>query len=593
MMDEKNLNCPPEGEQTKAADAKDQPSAETEAKKFDTENSTIFAKRVYKDKKKVKRGELKRILTVVTACVLCIVIGLSALLVVKLLPEEETTLPPNSNIEINSIPVLSYDDLVKSSTVTIDGKEQTVASNIKSFSMNNYYESFSFSPYYVKNESASSSSSQTSSQSSPAYSVNWQLNGIDKELTRSATIAAHIKRCLNITALQEMPNTYSTLEEYYKVYGLSSEDATRGVVVQFNDGTEDMVILVGSQVPTGDGNYVTVSGNEKVYVVSDSIIQYFDWLPVDFAEKTMIEKMTETSENKKYFNDSGELAYYDYIKLSGEIVGNRNIKFVISDSPSAEFMPYWMSVPYNRPANNTFISELISFASGGLSADTLLTYKATQKNIEACQLDKPKCVIEYKAGGYKFKLIVGGIIQEEGTKLPVMIEGKPQIFYIDKESFDFIPTNIKQMFGTDVVLENIYTLKALEFTDAQGTYRFDITHTPVKGETDVFDTAVTSNGVEYDSLSFKYLYERVLGLSLLDFKTEAQKTEVLLKVQFIHKNYDKNTVLEVTASPDDMYHYLVWVDGKVYGEVLKSTVDDALHYLHVYLDGGEVPPTKI
>ncbi|MBE6798529.1 MAG: DUF4340 domain-containing protein [Ruminococcaceae bacterium] len=569
-----------------------QPSGENKTAKYETENSTVFSKRVYNEKKPVRKGETKRILTVVVACVLCVAIGLSVFAVVKFLPEEQETASGNSSVLTNSIEVLKYDELVKNSTAKINGKEKTVSSNIKSFSINNYYESYTFSPYYVKSAGATVSSAASSDPSKPEYDVMWQINGIDSNLTLSATIAAHIKNCLNITASREMPNTYPTLEEYYAAYGIDSENATRGVVVEFNDGTEDMVILVGDRIPTGNGNYVTVSGDEKVYVVGEETVKYYDYLPIDFADKTMVGTMLKTDSNKKYYDDQDELVYYDYIKLSGELIGDKPVTFTISKSPSAEFLPYFMSSPYNRPANKEFIAEIISFASTGLKADSLLTYKATDTSIKNCQLDKPKCVIEFKAGDYKFKIIVGGVIQEDSTSLPVMIEGKQQIFYVDQSVFDFIPSDLENMFGTDVVMENIYTLNALEYTDSNGVHRFNIIHTPIKGETDAYTTKIKKGGTEYDTVSFKNLYQRVLYLSLLDFDTEAKKGDLVLKVRFVHKNY-KDTVLEITECAESQYHYLVFVDGNVYGKVLKTSVNEITRYLDIYINGGIVPETTI
>lgn len=577
---------------TETVNGETQPSVEATPKKYDTENSTVFQKRVYNEKKPVKKGDTKRIVTVVVACVLCVAIGVSIFSVIKFLPENTDASSELTSLPSTTVDVLSYDKLVKNSTAKVNGKNETVSSNIKSFSINNYYESYTFSPYYVKSSSSTASSNISSTTDKPKYNAMWQINGIDSNLTLSTSIESHMKNCLNIVATRAMENTYSTLEEYYKTYGIDRENFTRGVVVEFNDGTEDMVILVGDRIPTGGGNYVTVSGDEKVYVVSDSIIQYYDYLPIDFADKTMVGSLLKDDKSSKYFNEQDELMYFDYIKLSGELMGGKTVSFKISDSPSSEFMPYLMSSPYTRPANDEFISKIIALASGGLKADSLLTFKATDKNIKNCQLDKPKCVIEFKAGSYKFKLIVGGIIQEGSTSLPVVVEGKQQIFYVDKSVFDFVPADIKEMFGVNIVMENIYTLKGLEYTYSKGTHRFDIIHTPITGETDMYTTKIKKGSTEYDTVSFKNLYQRVLAMSLLDFDTDVKKGAQVLKIRFIHKAY-KDIVLEVTECAESQYHYYVYVDGVVYGKVLKTSAQEIITNLDLYVSGELVPETKI
>lgn len=577
---------------TETANNETQQSVESTPKKYDTENSTVFQKRVYNEKKPVKKGDTKRIVTVIVACVLCVAIGVSIFSVIKFLPKNTDVNSELSSLPSTTVDVLSYDKLVKNSTAKVNGKNETVSSNIKSFSINNYYEAYTFSPYYVKSSSSTASSNTSSTTDKPKYDAMWQIKGVDSNLTLSTSIEAHMKNCLNIVATRAMENTYPTLEEYYKAYGIDKENFTRGVVVEFNDGTEDMVILVGDRIPTGSGNYVTVSGDEKVYVVSDSIIKYYDYLPIDFADKTMVGSLLKNDKSSKYFNEQDELVYFDYVKLSGELVGNKTISFKISDGPSAESMPYFMSSPYTRPANDEFISKIIALASGGLKADSLLTFKATDKNIKSCQLDKPKCVIEFKAGSYKFKLIVGGIIQEGSTNLPVMVEGKQQIFYVDKSVFDFIPSEIKEMFGVNIVMESIYSLKGMEYTYSKGTHRFDVIHTPIAGETDMYTTKIKKGSSEYDTVSFKNLYQRVLSLSLIDFDTSAKKGAVVLKIRFIHKAYS-DTVLELTECAESQYHYYVYVNGTIYGKVLKTSVEDIIKNLDLYLNGELVPEPKI
>jgi hypothetical protein len=80
-------------------------------------------------------------------------------------------------------------------------------------------------------------------------------------------------------------------------------------------------------------------------------------------------------------------------------------------------------------------------------------------------------------------------------------------------------------------------------------------------------------------------------LSLLEFVTEAEKPEPVLKVTFNYIGDTKPRVVEFTESPDDIYHYVAWVDGTPLGEVLKSSVDDIINCLDTYLNGGTVSDT--
>ena len=561
---------------------------ETKPQAFNTTESTIFQKHVYEEKKPIKNGNKKRLFTCIIAVVLCAAIAGSAFLINKLIPNDDTSSFNSSTVDL-SIKLLEYDKIVKPSFVEIDGQQVEIDNNIKSVSIYNYYENYSFSPYYElnKDEKTTSSSTTSSDKKKYLYSTKWQVNGIDRKLTKSGVIANHIIDCLNVTAIREMENTFDNLEDYYAYYGL--DESTRGFTVEFTDGKEDLVIIVGDQLPSKDANYVTVSGDEKVYAVSSEFIKNYDFLPVDFADMWVINNIKKTDDNKSYFNENEDLARFDYITISGRIFGSDKLRFEMSKGASADFLPYMMITPYERPADEAFIESLLTLADDGLEASRLYTFKATEENIKACALDDPACVIEFKAGDFHYKLTIGGMIQEGSTALSVMADDRPQIFSVDASFFDFITTDYTKMFNQDFIMENIFTLEGIEFKDSTGSHMFSFTHTPVEGAENAFDTTVKKGNVEMDSQSFKYLYQRVLMLSLLQFSTEEEHIDPILSVRFKYIGDYKDKLLEITVSPHDQYHCIVWVDGTPLGEVLKTSVDDIITNLKVYNDGGKVP----
>lgn len=565
--------------------------AEQEPEASGTAQSTIFQKHIYEDKKPVKNGNKRRIITCVIAVALCAAIAGSAFLVRELIPNDEGTVSMNSSTVDFSIKLLDYNDIVKPAVIELNGEQVEVDNNIKGVSIYNYYENYSFAPYYEPaaedEEDDDSSDSSSSEEKSYPYDTKWQVNGIDRSLTLSSSISSHIKSCLTVTAIREMENTFDNLEEYYAYYGL--DDSTRGFTVEFTDGTEDLVIIVGDQLPSKDANYVTVSGDEKVYAVSSEFIKNYDYLPVDFADMTTVDAIEQNDSNKAYFNEAGDLARFDYITLSGRIFGDKPLRFEMSEGPSADFMPYMMMIPYRRPADETFIESVLSFANNGLDASRLYTFNATEENKKACALDDPACVIELKAGDYRFKLTVGGMVQEESTALSVMADGRPQIFSIDASFFDFVTDDYTEMFNQNFIMENIYTIKSVIFTDTEGSHEFSLTHTPIEGAEEAYNTAVKKGGAEMDDQSFKHLYQRVLMLSLLEFSTEEEPAEPILTVRFKYIGDYEDKVLEFTISPHDAYHCIAWVDGTPLGEVLKTSVDDIIKNLEVYNGGGTVP----
>ena len=586
-----------------APEASVEDSGVAEIKKMASdENTTIFVKHVYNTKKPAKNNNIKRLIVCITAIVLCVAIGGSILLVNKFLPDDKNSSSNTSGLDALHFELLNPSNIIKPSFVEIDGKSVEVESNIKSVSIFNSNEIYSFASYYkpaekkeeTSSEATTSSASATTSTSSQTektylYDTFWRLNGIREELTDSNSIERTIKSFLTIRATQEMENTFDTVAEYHSYFGF--DEPSREVTFEFNDGTEDLIITVGGQMPTGDANYLKLSTSDKVYVVASGIISVYDSLPVDFGNKKVVDALSRTDSNKSYFNESAELARYDYIKISGGIFNNTVYDFKMATGVSADYMRYMMKAPYNRPASNEFISSILYIIGNGLNADSLYAYSATNESLEICGFTEPRCVIDAKVGDKKIKLTIGGSLTEDGSSLAIMVDGKPQIFKVASSTFDFLNAaalDQTKMLNDNFIMENITTIKTLVFTDSTGRHAFNLKHTKRTDSENAYDTVVTYNGKDMNVKHFKSIYQRVLMMSLLEYTLEAEKTDDILKIEFIYDDGGNKTV-NLTKATDDMYHYLAWVDGTVMGEVLKSTIDDIISSLAVYISGGEVP----
>ncbi len=558
------------------------------------ENSTIFVKHVYETKKPAaKSGGRRRIFTCIIAVALCVCIAASILLVSHFIPKEDDSTSSATGLEDTSIHIVDASKLIKPSFVEVDGKSVEVESNIKWVKLYNYYEHYQFNPSYVpaqKDTSTSSSSSSSSSKKKYDYDINWSIGGIDESLTDSDSIDYHIDLCLDLYAMRSIENTFDTVEQYHKAYGL--DDPTRVLEVAFNDGTENLTITIGTWLPTKDSNYVTVSGDDTVYVVKSIYVSNYDYLPTNFANKTAVKKLAKTDKNAKYFNSNDQLAKFDYIKLSGSIYGGETIEFRMSDDHSAEVMPFVMTKPYSRPANESYVEEILGLVGNGLNATTVYSYGSTEETRKACGFDAPQCVIEIGVGDDKCKIFVGGKLSEEETDLAVMVEGRPQIFCISMDTFTFasaISGDITVAFNNKFILESITSLKTFKISTAGKTHEVSLSHVKREDSENSYDTAVKYGNAVMETQSFKNLYHRILSLSLIDFVTEAEKTETVLSMTFVFNDGAASKTVELTEIPDDMYHYTAWVNGVPLGEVLKTTVDDVIQNLDVFVSGGQVP----
>ena len=569
--------------------------------------STIFVKHVYDTKKPAKKGSLKRILICVIAAVLCGAIIGSIFLAEKLMPTKNSS--SNTSVtEEEEFDILKFKDIVKSSYVTIKGEKEKVQveTNIESVSYVNVLDEFVCLPVYVKNEKKEDTSSATSSATSSSttsssskktylYDTQWRVDGLNTKLTMSDSIGLKIQDSLEIKGFRKMENTFSSVEEYHEYYGIT-KSLNAGCVIKFNDGTETLTIKVGSAVAGGDAYYFVTSLSDTIYVVKAEYAEVFMCTTKTFAEPTILEAVTKTDSNKSYFNETtNKLGRFDSVKISGDVFGGKSYSFKMATGASADYMPYMMTAPYKRPADTTFLTDILNLANDGLEAIAMYSYTSTDKEKETYNLKNPKGVIEFKAGRYTYKLTIGGVVGNDTDTqcMTVMVDGKDQIFGVAVDSFNFLieaSNDITKMFNPAFILEDLYSIKSVEMADKTNKYKFDLKHTLREGETKIYDTVVKKGSTVMNTQSFKLIYQRVLMLSLTEYVLEEEYTKPVFSVKF---NFIEggSKLVEFTESPDDMYHYTAWLDGTPLGEVIKSSVTDIEKCLETYLSGGEVPDT--
>lgn len=588
-----NLN-----EETKPEAASEKSETESHDKGQETQ-STLFVKHVYDTKKPAKNNDIKRIVTCVVAGILTVAV---VLLGIKFLP---AVLPENADSGTSSVTeaeefdILKFADIVKPSTVNIDGEDVEVETNIKSVYLVNSLDEFTLLPQYVKAEQQEETSSDASSSSDKKtylYDTEWRVDGLDTKLTMSDSIGLQIQECLTVKGIQEMENKFSSVEEYHEYYGIT-EALVAGCIIEFTDGTEDLTLKIGNSVNNGKSYYFVTSLSDTIYLIDSDYAKTFSQCSKKtFANPTIIEAIAMTDDNKSYFNETTKaLARFDSLKVYGSMFGDTIYEFKMATGASADYMPYLMSSPYKRPASDEFVADILGFASSGLEATVMYSYAPTEEEMEYYRLDKPNGVIELTVGKYSYKLTIGGIVGSgtDSESITVMVDGKPQIFGIPVDSVDFIvnaSNDVTKMFNDGFILEDIYTVKSVEMTDSTGTYKFDLTHNLREGESKVYDTVVKKGSTIMNTQSFKLIYQRVLMLSLTEYVLEEARTEPVFAVKF---NFIEggSKLVEFTESPDDIYHYTAWVDGTPLGEVIKSSVTDIIDCLDTYLSGGTVPDT--
>ena len=171
---------------------------------------------------------------------------------------------------------------------------------------------------------------------------------------------------------------------------------------------DSYTMIIGSYTPDKSGRYVSVSGDDSVYVVPDgnfTLGKYsFGTTVPDLINSSMVDAVTETDSTSKYFVD-GTLTYIDSLTMTGSC---RENKLVVESAPEElSAMAFVVTSPSFRAGNEENISKVLGICNSGMSASGAYKLGYTDADLKQYGLDKPYSKIDIKIGSYEVTLTFG------------------------------------------------------------------------------------------------------------------------------------------------------------------------------------------
>lgn len=291
-----------------------------DGKKEASAESTIFVKREYDESRRTENGAKRRTINL-AALVLCgILIAVSGYAVVRFVPKSYE--PSQIKGEVLSVTAISrpMDTVTEISVVGAD-KGFTVFSD--------------------KNKSE------------------WQLAGIDSELTDSDSIAAFVSACTSLEARRRLENNGEN-------FGMSSPYLK--ITVSYADSKMNYEITVGGQTADKSARYLSVTDNGGVFVVDSQAISELDKTEFDFAKTLISEKISDDNQSPEYFEGS-TIKFFDTATVTDK-KGALVFKFV-RDAGSQK---YKMTYPEQKTVSNDAVGEYLSLLTNNLYAAGVYSY---------------------------------------------------------------------------------------------------------------------------------------------------------------------------------------------------------------------------
>lgn len=537
-------------ENTQEAEVLEQTAPVTE----ENENSTVLTEKngmSNKNDQKVKPLSVRRFRTIIVlaAVIVALVLG---------------------TIGVNLIPETEEESTTTSNTISVKSAN---TESIEKIVVNGSYGEMIFRS--KKNTQAE----DDASDSIGAATYIWELEGYDQELIASSAVNAAADNLATIYATRIMEEDLSQKE----LYGLNKPTVTAKVFMREGKG-EDYTLTVGEESPDGSGYYACITGDSKIYLISAGTVNNFNTSPEKMANTVIlnsptVENVVKKADKKYYDEETGVLASFESIELSGPKYGKKVVITPITDN---EFVKYSIDLgKYSRYADPDTVDEMFSLMTNGLVAIDTYALKPDAKQIKKYGLDAPELFITIKYGALSTNL-KATMYDEENQYYSVMIDDRDAIYAVTADALAMLEYNVEDYYYEFVFQEFIYKYKTMVVETPEKTYSFDIKHNT---SNDSF--TATSNGEKVDDALLSAYYQYFLTLKP-EIKQSYSNGETRLKATFTFKNTTKGqTVVELVKQTER--RYLVRIDGNDLGIVNSSDFDHLVVYAEYVMNNKGIP----
>ena len=508
------------------------------------EGSTVFSDPAEHKKTAVKQK--KRLLPKVIAAVLAVgVLAGGTVAVIKLIPErEEDTSTPS--IETISVLDMKSDDF-KSVTVT--------------------NENGTFKLYSVE-ETETSDSSDTSS-SEPT--VNWYLDGYDREVIDSSAAGSIAGYAASLEAVREV--TSKSAAEC----GLENPTVKADVVK--NDGSE-FSILVGSESPDNTGTYVKLSTEEKIYITETDLKGNFTFDALSLAETGSVPGITVTDDMKDYKGDDGALSSFDTITITGKNYPEKVVLAPNTDENLSAYAAYMTVSPTKRIADN--VDGIFGLFKSGVSASGAYSFDTSVSSRKNLGFDNPDLTATIKVGSatqtYSFK-------QQEDGDYAVWYDGAKLIKKVSASSLSFIDYKVNDYYASWVCLQSINELSNFTVKTPDKTYSFDIVYDDSEDAEETY--VITYEGTKLVAENFQNFYQECISLSCSDYTIDKVINEPAMSFVFTYSDTSREkTAVEFKKAGETKYQYSI--DGIDMGKINSSSLNKILRQVEKVANGESV-----
>lgn len=490
------------------------------------EESTVFSAPKEHKHKAPKKGNKKRLTSIIAAALAVAVLIGGTVTVIKLIPELQDEEVADSIFE--DITVLDND-----------------SSNFKTVTITNSNGTFNFVTQKIET---------TNDDGEVETTEYWTAEGIDATKLSTTTMESIISSAASITAIREI-NSKSASD-------CGFDEPSVKVTVDDKDGNS-YAFFIGDESSDMLGYYFMLEGSDKIYVVAAGEFSDFLFSLNDLGDKTSIPATlfeADTSENK---TEDGSYAYFDSLTLSGKnfpetvtIINNNE------DTASAEIVPYLITTPTKRYANSSNLSSLVSLFSNTTTVEGNYAFDITDETLKQYRLDNPDVIVTMTIEGESKSFEISAI---DNTYCAVIYDGATMIRKVSTDSFAFMSLKAEDFYNKNPFLYAISDLSSLSLKTDEDDIKFDISITEDEDSNKVYN--ISANGTKITASDFQDFYADFVMIECSDFTIEDVSGEPNASIIF-----DLNDGSDVTINfyKVNATQYQYSIDGVNMGRITSS-----------------------
>ncbi|MBO5852494.1 MAG: DUF4340 domain-containing protein [Clostridia bacterium] len=500
----------------------------------DFEESTIFSAPV--EHKDTKKGSKMLRNGLLTTLLLLFVVGLAAIIWI-FVPEMEGEVT-SSAPQIDTTPLWSIKNTNLDAVTIIKGDEK-----IEFLS--------------VEIESATSSASAE---------YEWQIKGADHTLISEEKIQTVISMVSYLEYLRIMDNKDAD-------YGFSTPNYK--IEIKSKDGNDDKTLLVGTKTADGSGVYLTVEGQDTVYLAEPDFISYLKTDPLYFADTTGLPAFSKESDYTGEYFTEGVLTNFDKIEIEGTSLSEK-LTFK-KNTGILDFGSYLITSPANRYANTESVSGLYNAFTSGIAGTGVYSFENTAAQQKLYGLNNPDFVATIYAGNetrtFKVK-------KQNDDNYALIGDGLRVILKVSPESLPFATYSVNDFYSNFMFIESLTEAKTITITEGDKSHKFTIITEKVEnaeGKMENQIKAIKANGKEIDATNFQNYYEKLLWISAVEFSfIDTSNMEADLTIHITHNDGTKDTVIKYYQKSD--MRYQMEVNGEKMGVISSSSFKNIFKY---------------